>query len=153
MAHYIILYAYFYLISMAQVCSQECGEVSVGQNPDVRFIREPKEVNFTCTITSSCNFTSYVKANETTLARIPANGFTQDKNITIIGGGSIFTVIVKNPGRATYYCGAKITFSNRTIKVLGSGTQIRSGCPSFGTKTGIVVSILCVCVGLINKLL
>lgn len=136
---------------MTQVCSQECGEVSVGQNPPVLIIPETNNISFSCTITSSCHFISYVKVNDTTLAWIPGN--KTDENIKIVGERSSFIVNVKNPERRTYYCGAVITVKNISVKVLGCGTQIRSGSPIFGTKTGIMVSILCVCVGMINKLL
>lgn len=153
MVHYAIL-CYVLLLSMTHVCIQACGTVSIGQNPHE--LRESPVMSFTCTVTSSCNFSSYLEKDSIILAQIPTNGIIPDPNIDITGTPSTFTVTVKTKGKTQlgiYYCGAVITIKGQNVKFLGCGTHIYSGGHSFGTKTGIVFSILCACIGMMSRLL
>ncbi|XP_077314869.1 uncharacterized protein LOC143935109 isoform X2 [Lithobates pipiens] len=153
------MYAAFYiqclLLSMTQICVNACGTISIDQNPHE--LRESPAMEFTCTVTTSCNFSSYLEKDSTILAQIPPNGIIPDPNINIIYiTPSAFTVTVKMKEKThlgVYYCGAIITIGNQNVKFLGCGTHIYSGGHSFGTNTGIVFSILCACIGMMNRLL
>lgn len=137
-----------------QLSLKACGTVSIGQNPHE--LRESPVMSFTCTVTSSCNFSSYLEKDSIILAQIPSKGIIPDPNIDITGTPSTFTVTVKTKGKTQlgiYYCGAVITIKGQNVKFLGCGTHIYSGGHSFGTKTGIVFSILCACIGMMSRLL
>ncbi|KAM5135879.1 uncharacterized protein ACMZJ9_018414 isoform 1-T1 [Mantella aurantiaca] len=143
----------FLLLSTNRFYVKACDKISIDQNPRELKVQGTKEVKFTCTVSSNCDFTSFVQKNSIFLARIPDIG-DNNQNININGISSEFTVTVKNTNethQGVYYCGAQLT--KEKIDILGCGTHIYSGGSDSGTRTGILFAILCACVGMMHILL
>ncbi|CAI9624245.1 unnamed protein product [Staurois parvus] len=143
------------VLAMTPICVNACGKISIDQNPRELDVGHD-EMRFTCTVTSSCNFSSYVEKGSTILARIPPLELNHNTTINISGEPSNFIVTVRKTMEGThlgvYYCGAVITVKGQHVRFVGSGTHIYSGCHFIGTKTGIVFAMVCACVGMINLL-